>query len=30
MKKRMPPEVMKKVGHANKLAGGIDNKENGN
>ena len=24
--KRMPPEVMKKVGHANKLAGGIDNK----
>ena len=25
--KRMPPEVMKKVGHANKLAGGVDNKE---
>ena len=25
--KRMPPEVMKKVGHANKLAGGHDNKE---
>jgi len=25
--KRMPPEVMKKVLHANKLAGGIDNKE---
>ncbi len=24
--KRMPPEVMRKVGHANKLAGGIDNK----
>ena len=24
--KRMPPEVMKKVGHANKLDGGIDNK----
>jgi len=24
--KRMPPEVMKEVGHANKLAGGIDNK----
>ena len=24
--KRMPPEVMKKVGHANKLAGGHDNK----
>ncbi len=24
--KRMPPEVMKKVGHANKLAGGVDNK----
>lgn len=24
--KRMPPEVMKKVGHANRLAGGIDNK----
>ncbi len=24
--KRMPPEIMKKVGHANKLAGGIDNK----
>lgn len=24
--KRMPPEVMKKVGHANKLAGGYDNK----
>lgn len=25
--KRMPPEVMKKVGHANKLAGGVDNKK---
>ena len=25
--KRMPPEVMKKLKHANKLAGGIDNKE---
>ncbi len=25
--KRMPPEVMKKVKHANKLAGGVDNKE---
>ena len=25
--KRMPPEVMKKVGHANKLAGGHDNKD---
>lgn len=24
---RMPPEVMKKVGHANLLAGGVDNKE---
>lgn len=24
--KRMPPEVMKKIGHANKLAGGADNK----
>ena len=24
--KRMPPEVMKKVGHANRLAGGVDNK----
>jgi len=24
--KRMPPEVMKKVGHANKLVGGVDNK----
>ena len=24
--KRMPPEIMKKVGHANKLAGGIDYK----
>ena len=24
--KRMPPEVMKEVGHANKLAGGVDNK----
>lgn len=24
--KRMPPEVMKRVGHANKLAGGGDNK----
>jgi NTP pyrophosphatase (non-canonical NTP hydrolase) len=24
--KRMPPEIMKKVGHANKLAGGVDNK----
>ena len=23
---RMPPEKMKEVGHANKLAGGIDNK----
>ncbi len=28
--KRMPPDVMKKVKHANKLAGGIDNKQNGN
>jgi len=27
--KRMPPEIMKKVKHANKNAGGIDNK-NGN
>jgi NTP pyrophosphatase (non-canonical NTP hydrolase) len=25
---RMPPEIMKKVGHANKLAGGVDNKQN--
>ena len=25
--KRMPPKKMKEVGHANKLAGGIDNKE---
>jgi len=25
--KRMPPETMKQVGHANKLAGGIDAKE---
>lgn len=25
--KRMPPETMKKVKHANKLAGGIDNKQ---
>jgi NTP pyrophosphatase (non-canonical NTP hydrolase) len=25
--KRMPPDVMKKVGHANKLAGGVDNKQ---
>lgn len=25
--KRMPPELMKKVGHANKFAGGVDNKE---
>ena len=25
---RMPPEAMKKVKHANKLAGGIDNKNN--
>ena len=25
--KRMPPEVMKKVGHANKNAGGVDDKE---
>ena len=24
--KRMPPEIMKKVGHANKFAGGTDNK----
>jgi len=24
--KRMPPEIMKKVGHGNKLAGGVDNK----
>jgi len=24
--KRMPAEIMKQVGHANKLAGGIDNK----
>jgi len=24
---RMPPEVMKKVGHANKLVGGHDNKD---
>jgi len=24
--KRMPAETMKKVGHANKLAGGVDNK----
>ena len=28
--KRMPPETMKKVGHANKLAGGHDNRENAN
>ena len=27
--KRMPPEVMKKLKHANKLAGGWDNKDNG-
>jgi len=26
--KRMPPEIMKKVKHANKFAGGWDNKEN--
>ncbi len=25
--KRMPPDVMKKVGHANRFAGGYDNKE---
>ena len=25
--KRMPSEVMKNVGHANKLAGGVDDKE---
>lgn len=25
--KRMPPELMKKVGHANRFAGGVDNKE---
>jgi NTP pyrophosphatase (non-canonical NTP hydrolase) len=25
--KRMPPKIMKKVGHANKLAGGHDNKQ---
>ena len=25
--KRMPPEIMKNTGHANKLAGGHDNKE---
>lgn len=25
--KRMPPEKMKQVGHANKLAGGIDDKD---
>ena len=25
--KRMPPEVMKKVKHANKLAGGVDDKQ---
>lgn len=24
--KRMPPEIMRKVGHANRLAGGVDNK----
>ena len=24
--KRMPPEIMKKVKHANKFAGGVDNK----
>ncbi len=24
---RMPPEVMKKVGHANRLAGGVDDKD---
>ena len=24
--KRMPPEIMKKVGHANTKAGGVDNK----
>ncbi len=27
--KRMPPEAMKKVGHANPLAGGVDDKEKG-
>ena len=25
--KRMPPEIMKKVKHANKLAGGVDDKK---
>jgi NTP pyrophosphatase (non-canonical NTP hydrolase) len=25
--KRMPPDIMKKVKHANKLAGGVDDKE---
>jgi len=25
--KRMPPEIMKKVKHANKLAGGVDDKD---
>ncbi len=25
--KRMPPEIMKKVGHANTKAGGVDNKK---
>ncbi len=25
--KRMPSETMKQVGHANKLAGGVDNKD---
>ncbi len=25
--KRMPPEIMKKLGHANKYTGGYDNKE---
>lgn len=29
-KKRMPPEKMKEVKHANKLAGGIDNKNGRN
>jgi len=28
--KRMPAKKMKEVGHANKLAGGVDNKENEN
>ena len=28
--KRMPPEIMRKVKHANKLAGGVDDKDGNN